>query len=86
MAQGTVEERLDRLEKLVDTVLDRLSGRRRRQKDWRRTIGMFDGDPIMKEVIEEALRSREQERRQFYEDYDSHPTNRRTHSAKNISY
>ncbi len=70
MTQGTVEERLDRLEKLVNGVLSRLPGETPRKKDWRRTIGMFDGDPIMKQVIDEALRSREQERVQFYQDFD----------------
>jgi len=70
MSQGTVEERLVRLERLVDNVLDRLSRERTPQRDWRRTIGMFDDDPIMKDVIEGALRRREEERKQFYEEYD----------------
>ena len=70
MSQGTVEERLVRLERLVDNVLDRLARERMPQKDWRRTIGMFDGDPVMKEVIDEALRRREDERKRFYEEYD----------------
>jgi hypothetical protein len=34
------------------------------QKDWRRTVGMFRGDPIMKEIIDESLRAREVEREQ----------------------
>ena len=70
MSQGTVEERLVRLERLVDGVLDRLSRGRTPQKDWRRTVGMFDEDPVMKAVIEGALRRREEEREQFYEEYD----------------
>ncbi len=70
MNQGTVEERLERLERLVDHVLNRLSRERMPQKDWRRTIGMFDDDPVMGHVIEGALRRREDERKQFYEDYD----------------
>lgn len=69
MAQDTVEERLDRLEKIVDDVVDRL-GTQSGGKDWRRTIGAFDGDPLMKEMIDEAQRAREQERAQFYEEYD----------------
>jgi hypothetical protein len=68
--KGTVEERLDRLEKVVDQVLCRLSGEKPRTKDWRRTIGMFDGDPVMKEILDGALLSREEERRQFYQEYD----------------
>lgn len=70
MAQGTVEERLERLERLVDSVLDRLSREQTPRKDWRRTIGMFDDDPVMKDVIEGALHRREEERKQFYEEYD----------------
>jgi hypothetical protein len=31
---------------------------------------MFDEDPVMRDVIEGALRRREEERKQFYEDYD----------------
>jgi hypothetical protein len=32
--------------------------------DWQATIGMFADDPVAKEVIDEALRIREDERRQ----------------------
>jgi len=70
LAAGTVEERLDRLEKVVDQLLCRLTGETPGKKNWRRTIGMFDEDPIMKEVIENALRSREAERTRFYEEHD----------------
>ncbi len=70
MSQGTVNERLDRLEKVVEGVISQLSDPASRNKDWRRTIGMFDGDPVMGEVIDEALRAREQERQQFYEEHD----------------
>ena len=33
------------------------------KKDWRRTAGMFDGDPLMQEIIEEGQRIREEDRR-----------------------
>jgi hypothetical protein len=42
----------------------RTSARKARKKDWRRTIGMFDGDPIILEIIAEGQRLREEERRQ----------------------
>ena len=71
MIRGTVEERLNRLENLVDNVVQRLSIDQPRRKDWRKTIGMFDGDPIMKDMIEEANRSRNLERSQFYTDFDN---------------
>ena len=70
MSQGTIEERLDRLEKVVEGVVNQLSNAESRKKDWRRTIGMFDGDPVMGEIINEALRAREQERQRYYEEHD----------------
>jgi hypothetical protein len=35
-----------------------------KKKDWRRTVGMFDNDPIMKEISEEGQRIREESRQQ----------------------
>jgi hypothetical protein len=31
--------------------------------DWKTTVGMFRGDPVFQEMIDEAVRRREQERR-----------------------
>jgi len=70
MSQGTVEERLDRLEKVVEGVVNRLSNAESRKKDWGRTIGMFDDDPVMSEIIDEALHARERERQRFYQEHD----------------
>ena len=65
MSQSTLEERVARLEKRLDELMQ---GREvtdaPKSKDWRRTVGMFKGDPIMREIIDEALRMREQERRE----------------------
>lgn len=58
---GTMEERLARVEQLLEGLV-RQSQQPKREKDWRSTIGMFDGDPIMKEIIEEGRRIREQDR------------------------
>jgi hypothetical protein len=49
---------------LTQKMSEVLSERTARKKDWRRTIGMFDGDPIMQEIIEEGRRLREEDRRQ----------------------
>jgi hypothetical protein len=46
------------------------AGKRRREKDWQRTAGMFRDDPIMKQVIDEALRLREEERAQARREND----------------
>ena len=62
MSPATVEQRLDQLEKQVGDVLSRLSKPVARQKDWRRTIGMFDDDPLMGEILEGALKARNEER------------------------
>ena len=63
MSDITLEERVTQLEQLVDQLMHKTdtSGRK---KDWRRTVGMFEGDPIMKEIIEEGRRLREEDRRQ----------------------
>ncbi len=42
----------------------RRSGASAEEKDWRRSVGMFDDDPIMKEIIEEGQRLREEDRKQ----------------------
>ena len=63
MAEGTLEERVAILERLVATLM-RTTKRGERAKDWRRTVGMFDRDPIMQEIIAEGRRLREEDRRQ----------------------
>jgi len=60
-AEPTLAEVLARLAK-VEARLDQLTDERAK-KDWRRTIGMFDGDPaFMREVIAEGAAIREAER------------------------
>src|SRR2546425_316459 len=63
MAEATLEERVATLEQLVAQLMH-TSERTTRKKDWRRTIGMFDGDPIMQEIMVEGQRLREEDRRQ----------------------
>jgi hypothetical protein len=61
---------LERLERTVEEIrreMRRPHGRTGRG-DWRTTIGMFANDPVAKEIIDEALRLREEERRQFHHD------------------
>jgi hypothetical protein len=60
--EATLEERVVKLERLVDMLLQRVDVSVRK-KDWRRTAGMFDGDPLMREIIEEGQRVREEDRR-----------------------
>jgi len=62
MAEATLEERVATLEQLVAQLMGS-SERTMRKKDWRRTVGMFDGDPIMQEIMAEGRRLREEDRR-----------------------
>jgi hypothetical protein len=50
-----------RLEALVSRLS--MSAKRGKKKDWRRTLGMFTGDEIMKRIDEEALKYREADRK-----------------------
>jgi hypothetical protein len=64
MQERTLEERVARLEQRLDELAGgRTSKPQTTAKDWRRTVGMFRGDPIMKQVIDGALQLREEERR-----------------------
>jgi hypothetical protein len=50
MAEATLEERVATLEQLVAQLIH-TSGRTARKKEWRRTIGMFDGDPVIQAIM-----------------------------------
>ena len=63
MPPQTLEDRMQRVEKLVDELVQK-AGSAEPSKDWRRTVGMFDGDSVMKEIIEEGRRIRELDREQ----------------------
>ena len=62
MGEATLEERVIKLERLMETVLQQVDVSPRK-KDWRRTAGMFDRDSMMKEIIDEGQRVREEDRR-----------------------
>jgi hypothetical protein len=57
----SLEERVAVLEQ----ELSDLKSRQGREKDWRRTIGMFTDNPEMKELFTEAMKLREADRRSF---------------------
>jgi hypothetical protein len=61
MPQRTLEERVAALEQQVAELKEALANGAR-QKDWRRTIGMFTGDEVMKRICDEALKYRERDR------------------------
>lgn len=64
MSQNTIEERVTRLEQLIDQLLTKPPTSEPGRDDWRRTFGMFAGDPVMKEIIDAGQRVREEDRRQ----------------------
>ena len=63
MSNLSLEERVTELERLMATFIQQPVSQTR-EKNWRRTAGMFKEDPIMKELIEEGQRIREEDRRQ----------------------
>jgi hypothetical protein len=56
---AALEARVATLESKVEQLL-RGSGR---QKDWRRTLGMFAGDELMREINDEGRKIREADRK-----------------------
>jgi hypothetical protein len=54
----TLEERVAALESKVEQLVRGPS----RQKDWRRTLGMFAGDELMKEINAKGRKIREADR------------------------
>jgi hypothetical protein len=64
MSQQTLEARVAALEKEVARLAGELRlGREPGRDDWKRTLGMFANDPIMKEIEEEGRKIREADRR-----------------------
>lgn len=63
MSRTTVKERISALERTVAELVQswRPAGR---VKDWRRTVGMFSGNELMKEIDAAGQKIREQNRQQ----------------------
>jgi len=65
MAPATIEERVSRLEQVVEQLVQgKVAPSQPGRDDWQRTIGMFAGDPVMKEIIDAGQRIRDDDRRQ----------------------
>ena len=64
MAQDTIEARVVRLEEQVSLLMHGRKDESQPARDaWRKTIGMFRGDPVVGEMIAETERRHEEERR-----------------------
>ena len=61
MSGTSVEQRISALER---TVARLVQGPANRDKDWKRTVGMFSGNKLMKEIDAAGQKIREQDRRQ----------------------
>lgn len=68
MMQRTLEERVSALE---DTVAALVTGVGGPKKDWKSTIGMFEGDMVIAEIQEEGRKIREAERRAAQQEAES---------------
>lgn len=61
MTQPSLEDRLSTLERTVAELVGKQETPKHKG-DWRSTIGMFAGDPVIREIQEEGRRIREAER------------------------
>jgi len=63
MTNLTLDKRVKLLESQMAQLQDELRATGSRKKDWRRTIGAFTDDEGMQEILREAMRLREADRR-----------------------
>ena len=72
MSDKNVENRLNSLEEQVRDILSVLQSGKRAQagvKDWRKSLGMFDDDSLMKEIDSAGQSIRKHEREQVSNDH-----------------
>lgn len=73
MSDSKVEQRLDSLEQQVRLLTQRLQPAPVQsdgpQRDWRRSVGMFNDRPVMKEIDAEGQRIREEDRERASDDH-----------------
>jgi hypothetical protein len=68
----SLEERVARLEQKMERLIERrIDESQPAADDWKRTVGMFRGDPIVEEMIQESRRIREDDRRRAREAEES---------------
>lgn len=74
MVPQTLEARVARLEQQVSLLIGgRTDESQPAADDWKETVGMFRGDPIVAEMIEQSRRIREEDRRRARETAEPDP-------------
>ncbi len=63
MATATLAARVAQLEKTVENITERLPLCEPGRDDWKKAVGMFDGDEMMKRIDEHGAAIRRAERR-----------------------
>lgn len=63
MATATLAARVAQLEKTVAQLMDRHQPKEPGRDDWKKSVGMFDGDEVMKRIIERGAAIRRAESR-----------------------
>ena len=71
MIELSVEQRLAKLETQVTELIASLKPQHPGKYDWISTIGMFGNDPVMKEICDEALRLREEDRERCRQEWEA---------------
>ncbi|MBI2478647.1 MAG: hypothetical protein HYV60_08440 [Planctomycetia bacterium] len=72
MSETPLEQRVVTLERQMQEVIKRIplsSPQTVGPKNWRSSLGMFDGDPLMKEIDEEGERIRQADREKVSSDH-----------------
>ena len=74
MVHSTLERRVAQLEQQMDLLLHGRSDDCQPSADaWKTTCGMFRGDPVVQEMIDEARRMREEDRGEARESHETDP-------------
>ena len=70
MVEASLEDRVTRLEKQMDVLIRGLRQVEREPgpHEWIESVRMFRGDPVVKEMIDEASRARTEERQRAREE------------------
>jgi hypothetical protein len=81
MSQLTLEQRVTLLEQKIADI-ESHAGNGQKKKPWLTTLGMFGDDEGMKEIFDEAMKIREQDRQRARRRYAKKASSRKAKGAK----